>query len=197
MPHYVPKDLKHVSYSEFDVLMGKLEIQVRNFLERNHMSIDIIVPLFEYATLPAQRLASSFWIRTVISYLHSFKQLGEGCLKHLLINKERFLETEYRQEVFTPRGVLILDTHTIFSDVPKEIIEELKMHYPNASFLFLSLVYSDLLCDDFPCPLLYCQRSRECLQEQGVLDKLFIFPWESESSVLQNMNAVLMKKGKD
>ena len=115
-------------------------------------------------------------------------------MKYLLTNKERFVETEYRQEVFSPKGVLVLDTHTIFSDIPKRTIEELKIYYPNASFLFLTLVFSDLVCENFPCPLLYCQKSRECLQEYGILDKLFIFPWENENSVLQNVNAMLMNE---
>ena len=107
------------------------------------------------------------------------------------------METEYRQEVFSPKGVLILDTHTIFSSIPKEIIKELQGHYPHSSFLFLTLVFSDLVCEDFPCPLLYCQKSRECLQEQGILDKLFVFPWENENSVLQNVNAMMVReKGK-
>jgi len=60
MYHYTSKDVKRVSYADFDVLIGKLEIQIRNFLERNHMHIDIIVPLFGHAKLPGQRLASSF-----------------------------------------------------------------------------------------------------------------------------------------
>jgi hypothetical protein len=152
----------------------------------------MIVPLFGNARLPAQRLASSFGVHTIIPYYNAFNHTGEGCLQHLLVNKERLVETEYRQEVFAPRGILILDSHTISADFPRKTVRELQMHYPQSAFLFLTLVFSDIACKDFPCPLLYCQKSRECLQERGVLDKVFVFPWENENTVLQDVNAMLI-----
>ncbi|MDR0369485.1 MAG: hypothetical protein LBH96_02940 [Candidatus Peribacteria bacterium] len=194
MLRYTPKDVQHVSYSEFDTLIGKLEIQVRNFLERNHMGIDIIVPLFQHAKLPAERLASSMGIRTVIPYHIAHNHTSDGCLHHMLLNRERYVEMEYRQEIFSPKGILILDTHTISANIPKKFVQELQTFYSGISMLFLTLVFSDIACKDFPCPLIYCQKSRECLQERGVLDKVFVFPRENENFVLQDVNAMLIEE---
>lgn len=192
MLRYTFKDVQHVSYWEFDTLIGKLEIQVRNFLERNHMELNMIVPLFQHAKLPAERLASSMGIRTIMPYHTAYNHSSEGCLNHMLSNKDRYLEMEYRQEVFFPKGILILDTHTISAKIPKVCVQELQHFYPGVPMIFLTLVFSDIACKDFPCPLIYCQKSRECLQEHWVLDKVFVFPWENENFVLQDVNAMLL-----
>jgi len=77
MFRYTIKDVQKVSYREFDTLIGKLELQVRSFLEKNRMELDMIVPLFAHGQLPADRLASSMGIRTVIPYYTSYNRSTE------------------------------------------------------------------------------------------------------------------------
>ena len=195
MQNYSLRDVKKVSYGDFDMLVGKLTIQVQTFLERNHMDIDMIVPLFRNGMLPAQRLASAFSVNTILPYESKYHVSPAGSLKHTLTHKETTLENEYCQTLISPKGILILDVHTISGSYPKVVVNELKRFYPGVPLLFLTLVFSDIACRDFPCPLIYCQKSRECLQEHGVLDKVFVFPWENENEVLQDLNLMLRDMG--
>jgi len=114
----------------------------------------------------------------------------------MLVHKDRYFETEYRSEVYSPKGLLILDTHTISSHVPGKLVEEIQTFYPRVPMIFLTLVLSDIACKGFPCPLIYCQQGKECLQEYGILEKVFVFPRENENAVLQTVNEVLLREAK-
>ena len=160
------------------------------------MDIDRIVPIFRNGSLPVQHSDSAFSVKTILPYEMKYHVSSSGCLKCTLSHREIELENEYCQTLFSPEGILILDTHTISRKYSKVVVNELKRFYTGIPLLFLTLVFSDIACKDFLCPLLYCQKSRECLQEYGILDKIFVFPWENENEVLQDLNVMLRERWK-
>ncbi len=191
---YEKDQLKKIDWDEYESYIDKIHQEVSKYLEENNLEIDVIVPILRGGGIPGINLAYKFNALRILPFQEKYFK-GENEL-----DLKKILNTKFSDLVgFDNKKPLILvvegnhSTGTIASDVIKEIKNKL----PSSKIIYVALgkdyFYKDSVKDvDFTTCGYYTNENQKLSKEEceklNVVDKLYIFPWESFDEELAELN---------
>ena len=191
---YLAEDLIKTDWKEYDSLIQSIYTSLSDYLEKNKLKIDVIVPVLRGGGIPA--IGLSFKLKTLRIFPLQYKYLSDGKQNKpkllLQSKKENLIGFEKKAPVF-----LVVEGNHATGNITQHIVADLKKEFPDAKIIYVALTkdyfYKDSVKADFLVAGKYTNEMRkiskeECEKLKIPFDKCYIFPWESEEEELTMLN---------
>lgn len=190
MTFLTQNDFVKMEWNEYQNNIEKIYQDLNNFLEKNNLNIDYIVPVLRGGGIPA--ISLSYLLRT-----HKIISIQ---LKHDYKNKNIDIVSNSLSEIKEPEKpytLLLVDGYHASGRTSYMAYDLIKNYLPNSSIIYVTLGRDVGYLENKRDFLFSCHAflSNECgvipkeeSIKKGVLTKYTLFPWEILEDELQNMN---------
>ncbi|MFZ2199285.1 MAG: hypothetical protein WAV40_00660 [Microgenomates group bacterium] len=177
------KENYHVmSWSEYEMELKSLTAKVVDYVTKNNLTVDVVVPILRGGNIPATYLAYTLNILTIIPVQYKYFFIPGKC-------ELRRLQTINKQAINKENPVILLvEGNHCYGNQAKYAAHDLKATFPNSRIIYaasnMDYKYQDVVKDaeiSFYGNLTNCCKEltdEEC-QKLGIEYKQeLIFPWE-------------------
>ena len=200
LSQYKKEDFKRMSWEEYGKILDALYKKVKNYIDKNNVKIDVVVPILRGGGYPGTYLAYRLNLLRIIpvQYKYFFKDgdLSKIKLKRLL---------DFPKNIKLPKNptFLLAEQNMCFGLTATKAAEHLKERYPSCKIILAadSMDYSYQKFDIFDA-IFYGTLGNdtkeiteaEC-KKKGIDSSLSLFPWESIDEEYTTVQAKQFKYG--
>ncbi|HUQ85115.1 MAG TPA: phosphoribosyltransferase [Candidatus Limnocylindrales bacterium] len=184
------EDLREMSYQEFGELLNTLTKKIEEYVLKNNLKIDLVVPILRSGGFTGLHLASKLKIINILPAQYKYIYSQE-------IKIEKKFDFPKLNFTLPPnRNILIVDSNTVHKKIAAKVITDVYDLYPMAKLYFASaLIDQSIKSLDFIEQIFYGELSNEGrfisnveAEKMGITNEIRIFPWENIDEEWESLN---------
>jgi len=192
---YEKSDLVKLTWEDFDKYLDKIKKDIREYLEKSKLQIDVIVPILRGGGIPGIRLALEFKIVRILPF--QYKYLHEGKRTNMV----KLLNSDFNQlSNFNKKDpvILVVEGNHSTGGIAIQVISDIKKQLPKSKIIYVSLAkdyfYKDSVKENIFTTCGYYTNENRKLSKEKCLEiginstNIYLFPWESPEEELAMLN---------
>ncbi|MFH1649863.1 MAG: phosphoribosyltransferase [Candidatus Woesearchaeota archaeon] len=191
---YKASDIVQLTWDDIQKYVEKIHADVQEYLEKNKLEIDVIVPILRGGAIPGTMLAFMFNnVRILPVQQKYFIHDGKLVMKRMLTtNFSNLVDFNKTKPV-----ILVVEGNHSTGEIAKTAVNKIRKQMPDSTIIYVSLTrdyaFKDSVRADFITQGVYTNENRklskeECKQLKIPFEKIRIFPWESKKEEFAGLN---------
>lgn len=179
-PKYEKSDFKNISWEEYGKTLEVLYDKIHDYLGKNRLKIDAVVPILRGGAFSGTYLAYKFHVIRIFPVQYKYLYEDKFELKRISsVSSDAFDRS-------SSPIILLVENNHCFGTTAKEALKDLKEVIPNAKVLYAA-AYMDYSNQEMPGTeaVFYGQLTNEArglakeqADEKEITNDLSLFPWE-------------------
>jgi hypoxanthine phosphoribosyltransferase len=186
---YKRSDFRDISWEAYGDILESLHKKVKAYVNKEHIKIDMVVPILRGGSFPGTFLAYKFSLLRICPI--QFKYISkEGKLQLIKINT-----IDAKKDV---RVVLVVENNHCYGGTAKRVIKEVQRKLPNAKILYAAaFMDASNIAVEGVDKVFYAALTNETgalskaeMKRKSIDGRFTLFPWENIAEELAVMNGV-------
>lgn len=180
---YKKEEFIRLSWNEYGGALKSLGDKIEDYLNKNKISVDVVVPIMRGGLTAGSYLAYRFGILKIVPVQYKYFFEGNNGEKIVLRNIVKF----NKEEINDNATILVVEQDHCFGNTGSQAVLDIKKHMPNANILYAAdyMDYS-FQKNEGTENIFYGVLTNhtktltidEC-KEKMVFEKIYFFPWEN------------------
>jgi hypoxanthine phosphoribosyltransferase len=186
---YTRKEIKKLSWREIERDIDKIKNKLDNYLKKEGIVIDTIIPILRGGGIPANILSHKYNVLKIIPVQYKYFSDKKTIIKELLKLDLKKLKNS--------KNILVVEGNHSTGTIANKIVSEIKKKLSKSKIIYVSLTkdysFKDKVKADFSVEGRFTNENRnlskaECKKLKIPFSKVYVFPWESIEEELSELN---------